>query len=136
MQFLYLCDPLFRSCLVLYFINRWIFKRLWDAGFFHDHLNDLMCIPFWVPIMLWAQRRVGLRDSDGPPLASEILIPLFVWSWLFEMILPRIGPFRERAVSDHLDILYYTVGALIAIAFWAWWYREPVRYRGDKPDPS
>ena len=54
----------------------------------HDHLNDLICIPFWVPIMLWGQRRLGLAGVDRPPMASEILLPLFVWSWFFEMILP------------------------------------------------
>ena len=109
--FLYLRDPLFRPCLVLYFANRWVFKALWQTGFVHDHLNDLICIPFWVPIMLWGQRRLGLRSPDDPPLASEILIPLLVWSWVFEIILPRSGLLGERGYSDYLDVLYYSLGA-------------------------
>ena len=122
--FLYLRDPLFRACLVLYFANRWVFKALWQTGFVHDHLNDLICIPFWVPIMLWGQRRLGLRSPDDPPLASEILIPLLVWSWVFEIILPRSGLLGERGYSDYLDVLYYSLGALCASTFWKWWYKS------------
>jgi hypothetical protein len=122
-RFLYLRDPLFVSCVVLYFANRWIFKALWRAGFVHDHLNDLICIPFWVPIMLWGQRRLGLRASDGAPLANEIILPLFVWSWVFEYLLPRSRLVGDRAVADYLDILYYSLGASLAAAFWAWRYR-------------
>jgi len=122
--FRYLRDPLFLGCLILYFINRWLLKPLWSGGFFHNHLNDLICIPFWVPIMLWGQRKVGFRESDGPPLTSEIIIPLFVWSWFFEVTLPRSGLMGARVVADYRDIVYYSLGAAIAACFWAWWYRR------------
>lgn len=125
MRFLYLRDPLFLACLLLYFLNRWLFKAIWSDGFVHDHLNDLICIPFWVPIMLWGERRLGLRESDGPPLASEIVLPLFVWSWFFEIVLPQSGLAGNRAVSDYLDVLYYSLGASLAAGFWVWWYRTP-----------
>jgi hypothetical protein len=124
-RFGYLRDPLFVACLLVYFVNRWVLKAFWETGFFHEHLNDLICIPFWVPIMLWGQRRFGLRESDGPPLAGETMIPLFVWSWLFEIVIPRSGVLGERAVSDYMDIFYYSLGALLACAFWTWWYRAP-----------
>ncbi len=124
-HFLYLRDPLFLACLGLYFINRWIFKSIWHDGFVHNHFNDLICIPFWVPIMLWFQRRAGFRESDGPPLAGEIIIPLFVWSWVFEIILPSTRLLGDRVVSDYRDILYYSIGALLAGSFWRWWYGKP-----------
>ncbi len=133
-RFLYLRDPLFLACLVLYFVNRWILKAIWTGGFVHDHLNDLICIPFWVPIMLWGQRRLGLRESDGPPLGSEIVLPLFVWSWEFEFLLPRSGLVGDRAGADYRDILYYSLGAALAASFWAWRYRTPsVPIRGGTP---
>jgi hypothetical protein len=122
-RFLYLRDPLFLACLLLYFVNRWILKAIWSGGFVHDHLNDLICIPFWVPIMLWGMRRLGLRESNGPPLASEILLPLFVWSWIFEFALPRSGLAGDRASSDYRDIVYYSLGAALSAIFWSWWYR-------------
>jgi hypothetical protein len=124
-HFQYLRDPLFLGCVVMYFLNRWALKPLWQGGFVHAHLNDLICIPFWVPIMLWVQRRLGLREWDGPPLASEILIPLFAWSWFFEIALPPSGLVGSRAVADHQDIVYYSLGSALAACFWQWWYRAP-----------
>jgi hypothetical protein len=118
----YLRDPLFLFCLALYFVNRWWLKRLFPAGFFHDSLNDLICIPFWVPIMLWLMRRAGLRDNDAPPQWYEILLPVLVWSAVFEVVLPRLGPFQRLAIADPADVLCYVLGALGAALFWRRWY--------------
>lgn len=110
-RFLYLRDPLFLTCVFVYFLNRWVLKAYGTSGFIHAHLNDVICIPFWAPIMLCLQRRLGFRESDGPPFLSEILLPLFVWSWMFEIYLPRTALFEGRAISDYLDIVYYSLGA-------------------------
>jgi hypothetical protein len=51
---------------------------------------------------------------DAPPLASEILIPLFVWSWWFEIALPRSGVLGKRVVSDYRILrTRSTIGGLI-----------------------
>jgi hypothetical protein len=123
MPFLYLRDPLFLFCLATYFVNRFVLKKIWDSGFVHEHLNDLICIPFWVPIMLFCQRRLGLRSSDESPRPGELVIPLLIWSWLFEIILPRTELMAGYCVADYLDIVYYALGALMAAVFWRWWYR-------------
>ena len=52
MRYGYLKDPLFLFCLLLYGVNRWILKPYVPNGFSQNFLNDLICIPFWVPIML------------------------------------------------------------------------------------
>ena len=122
MRFRYLRDPLFLACVATYFLNRYVLKSIWRDGFVHEHLNDLICIPFWVPIMLFAQRKLGLRDGDDRPRPIEIVIPLIIWSWLFEIILPQSEILGDSCVADHLDILYYTLGALVAGIFWKWWY--------------
>jgi hypothetical protein len=122
MRFLYLRDPLFLFCVATYFINRLVLKRVWTEGFVHEHLNDVICIPFWVPIMLFIQKRVGLRPFDGSPRASEIIIPLVIWSWVFEIILPEIAVLGDACVADYLDVLSYACGALIAAIFWRFWY--------------
>jgi hypothetical protein len=121
-RFLYLRDPLFLLCVGAYFVNRFVLKAIWKEGFVHEHLNDLLCIPFWVPIMLFAQRQVGLRPGDASPRAGEIVIPLIVWSWVFEILLPQTGILGTRCVADHQDILAYSLGALAAGLFWRWWY--------------
>jgi len=129
MKFRYLADPLFVGCVILYFANRFLIERLVAGGFFHNHLNDLICIPFWVPIMVFLLRKVGLRNDDAPPRADEILVPLVIWSAIFEIYLPRVSHFERLAVSDYTDILWYAVGALAASVAWAIMYRD--RQRGD-----
>ncbi len=124
MPFRYLRDPLFLPCVATYFLNRFVLKSIWKTGFVHEHLNDLICIPFWVPIMLFAQRVVRLRGHDAPPQPGEIVIPLILWSWIFEIWLPATGWLGDRCVADYLDVVYYTVGALLAGLIWAWWYRR------------
>ena len=62
MRFLYLYR-LFLFCVLSYFVNRWVFKAYWTSGFVHEHLNDLICIPFWVPIMLWSTTAWPVRRT-------------------------------------------------------------------------
>jgi hypothetical protein len=122
MPFRYLRDPLFVACVVVYVVNRLVLKRVWTDRFVHEHLNDLICIPFWVPVMLWCLRRVGLRRHDGPPEVVEVIVPLVVWSWVFELLLPQTELFGGYCVADYRDILWYAAGALGAALFWWWHY--------------
>jgi hypothetical protein len=128
MKFRYLKDPLFVVCVFLYFLNRLLIKHFMQAGFFHDHLNDLICIPFWVPIMIFTLRKLRLRRDEGPPRADEIIIPLIMWSAIFEIYLPRVSYFEWLATSDFTDIFWYAAGALMASVIWDSTYREP--YQG------
>jgi hypothetical protein len=122
MRFAYLKDPLFLFCLVAYFVNRWVFKPYLPNPFSFNYLNDLICIPFWVPIMLFIMRKLRLRMEDGPPAASEILVPLLIWSWAFEAFLPHVAFFKRFDTADYVDILCYSTGALVAGLFWKSWY--------------
>lgn len=124
MAFRYLRDPLFRFCVALYFANRWILKPLFSVAFLHNSLNDLICIPFWVPITLWLMRKVGARSDDAPPRGYEIIVPLVVWSWVFEAWLPRVAAFSHLARADVFDVLYYALGACLAAAWWKMSYRN------------
>jgi hypothetical protein len=124
MTYGYLRDPLFVFCFALYFANRWLFKPWLPNAFSQCYLNDLICIPFWVPIMLYGMRRLHLRANDDPPQSYEILIPLILWSFVFEYWLPYTALFQGRATSDYADILFYTLGALAACLFWKRWYRN------------
>jgi len=124
MRFQYLKDPLFLFCVTLYFVNRWVFKPHFPGDFLHNSLNDVICIPFWIPIMLFLMRKIHLRGDDVPPRGSEILIPLIIWSWFFEIVLPCVPFFKHLATSDYHDVLSYTEGALVAAIFWKIWYRQ------------
>jgi hypothetical protein len=122
MAYRYLRDPLFLFCFALYFANRWFLKPMVSNPISERYLNDLICIPFWIPIMLFVLRRLRLRADDSPPKSHEILIPLILWSFVFELWLPYTTLFLGRAVSDPVDILFYCLGALIAALFWGHWY--------------
>jgi hypothetical protein len=74
--------------------------------------------------MLFIMRRIGLRTGDAPPTAGELLIPLLIWSWVFEIYLPSVPFFKRLATADYLDILSYTSDGCLAAAFWRFWYGE------------
>lgn len=124
MTFRYLKDPLFVFCVALYFINRLVIKPYFPNQFCRDHLNDLICIPFWVPIMVFMMKKVRWRTTDASPTAGEIIIPLLMWSWVFEAFLPFVPFFKRLATSDYMDVFSYTVGACAAALIWRLWYRE------------
>jgi|ERR1700722_9478688 len=125
MRFRYLKDPLFLFCVSLYFLNRCVLKPYFPNKFSRDYLNDVICLPFWIPIMLFIMRKIGLRKEDVPPTGAEILIPLLVWSWVFEAYLPFTKYFARLTTSDYMDIFSYTVGGCFAAIIWKIFYREP-----------
>jgi hypothetical protein len=124
MAFKYLRDPLFLFCVGLYFLNRFVLKPYVPLSFFRNHLNDVICIPFWVPIMLYMMRKCRLRGDDDPPRSYEILVPLILWSFVFEVWLPTTSLFHGLAFADPMDVLSYVVGALLAAILWKWSYRR------------
>jgi hypothetical protein len=72
--------------------------------------------------MLFIMKRIHLRTDDLPPQVYEIVIPLIIWSWVFESFLPHVEFFRKLATSDYVDIFCYTLGAFFASIFWKIWY--------------
>lgn len=123
MRFRYLLDPLFLGCTALFLVNKLLLRPHLDITFLSSHLNDVICIPLWVPVLVALMRITGMRRHDRPPEAHEILIPLLVWSWVFEVVLPQTPLFAGIATADPLDVASYTVGAIVAALGWRWWYR-------------
>jgi hypothetical protein len=129
-KFRYCGDPVFLSALALYLLNRVLFKP-WTQGhttFFAYYSNDLLCIPFCLPPVLYVYRLLGLREPNRFPTRFEVLAHLVVWSLFFEWIAPVIikGPFAWT-VADPWDVVAYAVGALIATSFWGTWRRSSRR---------
>jgi hypothetical protein len=127
MPFAYLKDPLFLACFFTYWVHRWSAAHGMSTPLLRAHLNDVICIPFWVPIMLWIERQLGLRQHDGPPNTIEVLIPLIVLAAAFEVVIPSHPEWHVPTVPDPKDVLAYCIGSLVAVAIWQW------RYRGGKP---
>lgn len=119
MRYGYLRDPVFVSAFFLYWLNRFAIKPFTNAGFFHDYFNDFLCVPFFVPIVVSIARLCRLRNHDRPPEVHEIILPLLVWSIMFELMLPANRFWSRWATGDPIDVLWYSVGAFVASLCWA-----------------
>ena len=89
------------------------------------YFNDVICLPFWLPIVLWIVRSVGLRHVDTPPSGLECGIALFIWATMFEVWLPQTSLLAGYAIADAWDVFAYAVGGFSAQTWWNWWYRTP-----------
>lgn len=124
MPFAYLKDPLFLASVSAYFLNRCLEDLGFGTAFLESYLNDLVCVSFWVPIMLWGLRTLRLRRHDGPPEAFEIAIPVLVWAAAFEIVVPSLPAFRPYATADPGDVLCYCLGGFVSAIFWRRYYRR------------
>lgn len=85
--------------------------------------------------MLWLERRQGRRRHDAAPEWYEVLIPLVVWSLVFEVVLPLQTVAAVVTVADPANVLAYVSGALIAACDWRWRYgaiRPPAGSAGGR----
>jgi hypothetical protein len=114
-RFRYAGDPLCLLACATYAVAHWWLRRRLPAGFWHDQFTDLLLIPAALPLMLWLQRRLGLRATDARPSWGEIGFHLGVWSVAAEVVAPLL--FRS-AVGDWRDVLAYGAGAVLAGGWW------------------
>ncbi len=121
--FLYLADPLCILSLALYALNRFYLKPHHLGGAFtHGYLNDLLCLPLFLPIILRLQQLLRLRPNHRPPQLWEILQHALIFSLLFEVLLPQF-PHTFATTADPLDALAYLTGGLLAYPLWRLLYR-------------
>ena len=114
-RFRYAADPLCVLACVAYAWGHWFLRHYVHAGFWHDQFTDLLLIPAALPVMLWVQRRVGLRNNDARPTWSEIGFHLAVWSIAAEVAAPLLF---KSATADWRDALAYGCGAVLAGGWW------------------
>src|ERR1700722_14382235 len=88
--FRYLADPICIAALLISPINRFVLKPHHIGGWFtHGYLNDVLCLPLFVPMILYLQRVIGLRKHDGYPRAWEIIQHWAIFSIMFQALIPR-----------------------------------------------
>jgi hypothetical protein len=114
-HFGYVRDPLCVLACALYVLNRMWWRTLFGGAFLTGYFNDLLFIPAALPLVLWVQRRIGVRRDDQPPRWSEIALHLAVWSVVAEGIMPRL---LAHATGDWRDVIAYTAGAIVAGVCW------------------
>ena len=114
-RFRYAFDPLCLLACAAYGVNSWVVPHAWKGWFLKDYFNDILFIPAALPLILWLQRRFGLRTIDARPEWSEIVFHLVVWSIAAEVIAPKLF---AHAVGDPWDVVAYAGGALVAGLIW------------------
>ncbi len=119
-RFRYLRDRLFLVCIGLYFLNRFVIKPIMigKTVFFSSYFNNLICVPFLLPAVLYVTRIIGLRGHDKPPDFLELSFYVTLWSFIFEYIAPLYGKYFNYPVGDPWDIVCYITGTAIAGFFW------------------
>ena len=114
-KFRYACDPLCLAACACYAANRWLVPLALKGIFLRGYFADTLLIPAALPLMLWLQRRLGLRRVDSRPQWREILLHLVVWSVAAELVAPHLF---TRATGDPWDVAAYAGGALVSGLLW------------------
>ena len=116
--FRYWRDPLCIVSCAAYAVNRWVLKPHFAMGpFMRGHFDDVLLIPAALPLVLWLQRRLGLRTHDDIPRAGEILLHLAVWAFIAE----GAGPWlTHHGTADWRDVIAYSAGAAVCYVLWRW----------------
>jgi hypothetical protein len=117
-RFRYYADPVCIACLLIYPLNRFYLKPHHIGGWFtHGYLNDVMCLPLFLPMILFGQRVLRLRRHDGYPQWWEIAQHWAIFSVVFEVVLPRMGTTFDTT-ADPWDVVAYAAGGIAAGAWW------------------
>jgi hypothetical protein len=116
--FKYLADPVCITSLCLYTINRYVLKPRHIGGWFiHGYLNDVLCLPLFVPMILYLQHLIGLRKHAAYPRLWEIAQAWAAFALVFQVVLPRF-PKTFTTAGDPWDMLAYLAGGIVAALYW------------------
>ena len=126
-RFAYWREPLCLLAALLYACNHFWWKPCASAAdaFVRCYLGDTLCLPVLLPVTLWLQRRLGLRQHDGAPTWREWAGHWALWSICFEVLGPAMPQFAPGAVPDPWDVLAYAGGGVVGAAAWGGWGRAP-----------
>jgi hypothetical protein len=117
--FRYLADPLCIASLILYAANRFYLKPNHIGGWFtHGYLNGVLCLPLFVPIILYIQHLTGVRPHYRFPRLWEILQIFAVFTVVFQWWVPKF-PRVFVSAHDPYDILAYFAGGILAWLIWS-----------------
>ena len=117
-KFHFFGDPICLASMIFYAVNRWYFKPHDIGGAFtQGYVNDLLCLPLFLPLILGVQRMIGLRKHDAPPRMWEVVQHAIIFSILFEVVLPRY-PRQFHTTADPWDAIADLVGGVTAWFCW------------------
>ena len=118
-------DVVFWVGLSLYLVQSAMESVGWELPLTRGYVNDFVCVPIWLPVVVAVQTTLRLRPSAGPPTTTEAGITVGVWAFVFEVWFPRTALLSAYTTSDRWDVVAYSAGAIIANIIWR---------RGDQGD--
>jgi hypothetical protein len=132
-----MADWLFLVSVLLYLVNRfWIKKTAFGhRGFFHDYLNDVLLIPFFLPMVLLVQKKARLRGHDLPPTAFEVASHVVLWSVYFQYVFVHFHYLYRHSTADPWNMAAYAVGGVASLVIWNLSYRTKVSRTGQEGEP-
>jgi hypothetical protein len=115
-RFRYWRDPVCLVACAAYALNRWVFAPMTTPGsFWRNHFDDVLLIPAALPLVLWVQRKLGLRTHDAAPGVGETAFHLAIWALIAEVLGPL---WLRRGTADWRDVIAYVGGAAICVILW------------------
>lgn len=100
--------PLFIICILLFCLNRALEQAQVYIWPLYAYLDDLLCMPLTLGLILAVQRAYFQNQSMTIPV-RHIILAVAAFSVCFELLLPL---YRPLYTGDVLDIVAYCLGAL------------------------
>ncbi len=101
--------PLFVFCFGLFCLNQALEQAQVYVWPLHAYLDDLLCLPISLQIVLAVQRAYFKNPAMVLPV-EHIVFAVVAYSLVFELVLPFYKPIYT---ADALDVLAYTLGAML-----------------------
>ena len=99
---------------LVYFLNRGILVPAFpEFSFFKNYLGDMLALPVYVPLSVYAARKLKLISGSYFPGIWGMLLGAAIFSLVFEMVIPALD---ETSITDAYDVLAYVSGGLVLYA--------------------
>ncbi|MBC5994168.1 hypothetical protein [Pontibacter cellulosilyticus] len=112
-----LLQPVFLLSVVLFCLNQGLEQLQLYIWPLHTHLDDLLCLPVVLTLILAAER-VYFRNPYFVLPRTYTISTALLFSLVFELLLPVL---HAKYTSDIWDVAAYGVGA----AIFEFWINEP-----------
>lgn len=99
---------MFISLLIIFVLNQIVGQTPLRLLFIRSYLDDLLCFPIVLTIVILAHRNLRPNNREYVLPVSHIILSVFLFSLLFEVVLPKV---HSKFTGDVFDILAYIVGA-------------------------
>ena len=99
---------------IVFVINQLIEFLGINIVFFNSYLDDLLCFPIILSVILFIHRKWRLKNKYFVLPISHIIISVLIFVVIFELLLPMIS---LKFTADIFDIVAYIAGSIFFFKF-------------------